>query len=78
MDAFSQNCFLCLLCRKTNASLVLYNLKKNRPFNEITSYMFYTYLASSSVVQYLGEKQVHFGSTPQEQVKNDRSSLGFV
>lgn len=37
--------------------------------------MFSTYLASSSVVQYIGEKQVHLGLTPQE-VKNDRPSLG--
>lgn len=31
--------------------------------------MFYNYLTSSSIVQYLEEKQVHFGLTPEKQVK---------
>lgn len=34
--------------------------------------MFYIYLTNSSIVQYLEEKQVHFGLTLEKQIKKQK------
>lgn len=31
--------------------------------------MYYTYFANSPIVQYLEERQLHFGLTPEKQIK---------